>query len=278
VNDEPQKGVSYKDGTVAKWCLGIGEPKNLGLLLKVAPQTLSKKNMLTYWDTFGEVFGMPIRVVKLSSRDPQERAEAERMMRESGALTWALLPAGSEIELKETSRGDVFNVYDRRVERCNSEMSKIILGQTMTTDNGSSHSQAEVHLKILENIIFRDADFIRDIVNRKLIPFLLMHGFPVKDMRFDWNESIDWTPEQQIQIEQMLINSYEIDPKYFVEKYNIPVIGVKSSPTTPLRSSPPTPLQNNFVEVATFDKDSASRSLFSLKRDFGEGSVDSFFV
>jgi hypothetical protein len=234
-NDEPQKGYNYLDGDLAKWCIGVGDRKNLGLLLKLAPQSLSKKNMLAYWDVFGEIFGMPIRVAKTATRDPNEKANIEKMMQLMGAAGWALLPEGTEIDIKETTRGDAFNVYDKRIERCNSEISKGILAQTMTTENGSSYSQSEVHLEILKNVVYKDADFLRDLVNWQLLPFVERHGFPVKDLRFNWDESVDWTPEQQIQIEQMLLNSYDIDPKYFVEKYNIPVTGTKS----PLLTSNP---------------------------------------
>jgi phage gp29-like protein len=186
---------------------------------------------------FGEIFGMPIRIARTGSRDPNDKASIEKMMQLMGAAGWAVLPEGTEIDIKETTRGDAFNVYDKRIERCNSEMAKGILGQTMTTDNGGSLAQSEVHLEILKNIVYKDADFLRDIINWKLLPFMAMHGFPVQDLRFSWDDSVDWTPEQQLRIEQMLLGSYNIDPKYFAEKYNIPVTGTKS----PLLS-----LQNDF--------------------------------
>ena len=226
--DEPNKGYNYLDGDIAKWCIGVGDRKDLGLLLKVAPQSISKKNMLAYWDVFGEIFGMPVRVARTGTRDPNDRANIEKMMQLMGAAGWAVLPEGTEIEIKETTRGDAFNVYDKRIERCNSEISKGILGQTMTTDQGSSYAQSETHLEILKNIVYRDADFIRDLINWKLIPFMTIHGFPVKDLRFDWDESIDWTPEQQLKIEMMILQNYEIDPKYFAEKYNIPITAAKT--------------------------------------------------
>ena len=229
VYDDPlRQGYDYLNGDLSKWCIGVGGRKDLGLLLKVAPQSLSKKNMLAYWDAFGEIFGMPVRVARTGSRDPKERAGIEKMMQLMGAMGWAVLPEGTTVEFMETTRGDAFNVYDKRIERANSEMSKGVLLQTMTTDNGGSLAQSETHLEILKDRVEADADFIRDVVNWKLMPLMEMHGFPVQGMRFDWDESIDWTPEQQLKIEQMILGSYDIDPKYFAEKYNIPVTGVKS--------------------------------------------------
>ena len=151
-----------------------------------------------------------------------------------GAAAWGLFPEGTEIDIKETTRGDAFNVYDKRVERANSEISKGLLNQTMTIDNGSSLSQSEVHLEVFENVVESDADLVKDIVNDQLIPRMVKHGFPIKGLRFIYDESIDYTPEQQVLFETMIADRFEVDPKYFINKYNIPIIGKKQVPTQPL--------------------------------------------
>jgi phage gp29-like protein len=224
--DDPKKGISYRDGKIAQWCIEAGKPRDLGLLLKCSPPAISKKNMLAFWDGFGELFGMPIRVGKTISRDPAEIAKIEKMLTSMGAAPWALFPEGTEIDIKETTRGDAFNVYDRRVERCNSEISKGILNQTMTIDSGSSLSQSEVHLEVFKNVVEADADMVRDIINNRLIPFMIMHGFPVDGYRFEWDNAVEYTPDQMRNIEDMLLrNGYDIDPQYFVDKYNVSVTG-----------------------------------------------------
>ncbi len=52
---------------------------------------------------------------------------------------------------------------------------------------------------------------------------MVKHGFPLKGFRFDWDYSVDYTPEQQIAYETMVTDRYEIDPAYFAEKYSMPV-------------------------------------------------------
>lgn len=237
-SDDPSKGYDYRNSDMTEWCIEAGEARDLGLLLKVTPQTLSKKNMLAFWDQFGEIFGMPVRIGKTNSRDPGEHSKIEKMLNEMGAAAWGLFPEGTEIEIKETSRGDAFNVYDKRIDRANSEISKGILNQTMTIDSGSSLSQSEVHLEIFDEVVQADADFIRDLVNDQLIPRMLRHGFPFKGLRFYWDESIDYTPEQQVAYEGMITDRFEVDPEYFIEKYNIPIIGKKEY-TPQMLSRPP---------------------------------------
>jgi hypothetical protein len=230
--DDWQRGIRYREGKLAAWCIEAGKPRDLGLLLKCAPAALSKKNMLAFWDAFGELFGMPVRIGKTISRDPAEISKVEKMLSDMGAAAWGLFPEGTEIEIKETTRGDAFNVYDQRINRANSDISKCILNQTMTIDNGSSLSQSEVHLEILRNVIAADADMIRDIINNRLLAFMEMHGFPVGGHRFEWDETVEYNPDQMRDIEQMLLNAgYEIEPEYFAEKYNIPITG--RTPMTP---------------------------------------------
>lgn len=227
VGQEATKGISYRTGPLSEWCIEAGQKSDLGLLLKVAPQVLAKKNMLAFWDEFGELFGMPIRIGKTTSRDNKEINKIEQMLSGMGAAAWGLFPEGTDIDIKESTRGDAYNVYDKRIDRANNEISKGILNQTMTIDNGSSLSQSEVHLQVFENVVRADADFLRDMINDRLIPFLINHGFPFQNATFNYDESIDYTPEQQVSIDEMLINNFDIDPKYFAEKYNVPITGKK---------------------------------------------------
>ena len=225
-NDGPQDGISYLEGDYAKWVIGVGKPKDLGLLLNCCPEIISKKNMLAFWSAFGELFGMPIRIATTTSRDEKEIDKINQTLVDMGAMMSGVLPEGTTIEFKESSRGDAFNVYDRRIDRANSEISKGILNQTMTIDSGSSLSQSEVHLEVFENVIEADADFFKDVVNNKLIPFMVMRGFPVAGHTFVWDDSVDYTPEQQMTIEQMLLNNrYNIPSQYFTDKYGIPIEG-----------------------------------------------------
>lgn len=125
--------------------------------------------------------------------------------------------------VRQNGKGDAFNVYDKRIDRANSELSKLIIGQTMTIEDGSSLSQSETHLKVFQNLVESDCDMLRDIVNNQLIPRMVKHGFPVKGLRFEWDDAVDYAPEQQVAYETMVADRYEMDPSYFAEKYSMPV-------------------------------------------------------
>lgn len=252
--DSWKSGIDYRQPPFSAQLIEAGRPDELGLLLKAALHTIPKKNMLAFWDTFGEIFGMPMRIAKTASRDKKEIDRLNTMLVRAGASQTAVMPLDTELQFVESTRADAYNVYNQRVDRANSELSKLIIGQTMTIEDGSSLSQSQTHLQVLQNLVEADADMLRDIINNQLLPRMIGHGFPLKGFRFDWDYSIDYTPEQQVAYETMIADRYEVDPEYFAQKYSIPVGErrqpvpmlnayqspniVPNKPTTPTSSTP----------------------------------------
>lgn len=216
-------GIDYHKPPFSDWLIEVGQPDSLGLFLKAATQTIPKKNAMAFWDTFAEIFGMPMRIARTTTRDDKELGKMEKMLDEMGAAGWGLFQEGTDIDVVESSRGDAFNVYDKRIDRANTELSKLILLQTMTIEDGSSLSQSETHLKVFENVIDADCTMLSAVINTQLIPRMIRHGFPLKGLHFEWDDSVDYTPEQQRAYEDMILRNFEVDGKYFLEKYGIPV-------------------------------------------------------
>lgn len=115
---------------------------HVGILLKASQHTIPKKNVLAAWDVFSEIFGMPLRVANTGARDLKDIDRIEEMMARMGKACYAVLPNDTTIQFVESTKSDAFNVYDKRVDRANSEISKLIIGQTMTIEDGSSLSQS----------------------------------------------------------------------------------------------------------------------------------------
>lgn len=223
VGQDWTSGIDYRAEPFTDWLIEAGRPDDLGLYLKAATQTIPKKNMLAFWDSFGEIFGMPMRIARTTSRDPKVMSQLEKMLKDAGASQYMVAGQDTEIEFVESGKGDAFNVYDKRIDRANSELSKLIIGQTMTIEDGSSLSQSQTHLEVFQNLVDSDCTMLRDIVNNQLIPRMTKHGFPVKGLRFEWDNAVDYTPEQQVEYETMIADRYDVDPAYFAEKYSMPV-------------------------------------------------------
>lgn len=222
LGDDWKRGICYREKPYSDWLIEAGKKNGLGLYLKAALQTIPKKYVLAFWDSFAEIFGMPIRIANTASKDAGEQKKLAKMMEDMGAQAWAVLNEDTKIDIKESSKGDAFNVYDKRIDRANSELSKLVLLQTMTIDDGSSRSQSETHLTVFKNLIETICDMVRDLINNQLLPKMVAHGFPVAGLSFEWDDPVDYTPEQQLAIEQMVASTYDVPGSYFEKKYGIP--------------------------------------------------------
>ena len=49
-----------------------------------------------------------------------------------GKKSYAIFDKQTDVEIKENSKTDSFNVFDKKIERINKEISKGVVGQTMT--------------------------------------------------------------------------------------------------------------------------------------------------
>ena len=198
-------GIDYHEPEWAQNLVEVGKPDDLGLLLKASLHCIPKKNVLAAWDVFSELFGMPLRVATTGARDQKEIDRIEEMMQRMGLASYAVLPQGTTIQMIENAKTDAYNVYDKRVDRANSELSKLI--------------------KVFENLVEQDAKMLAYAINNQLIPRMIRHGFPLNGYHFAWDESVDYTPEQQMEYEKMVSDRYEVDGKYFADKYHMPVGG-----------------------------------------------------
>ena len=216
-------GIEYRKPPFVDCLIEAGQPDSLGLLLKAALHTIPKKHALSFWDCFAEIFGMPMRIARTTTRDPKEFNRIRDMIYNGASNLGMVTGMDTEIQFVESGKGDAFNVYDRRIDRANSELSKLVIGQTMTIEDGSSLSQSQTHLEVFENLVEADRDMLRDIVNNQLLPKMVRLGFPLNGLWFEWDYAVDYTPEQQIAYEKMVADRYEVDPSYFADKYGMPV-------------------------------------------------------
>lgn len=227
--DEPKRGIPYREGSLQKTAVEVGDPYSLGAYLKIAPSVIGKKNAQIFWDNFAERFGIPILYAKVDSRDKEERAKASNMLRNLGSNAWALFGSGVTIEKVETSTGDAFEVFDRRISRADEQISLALAGQTMSFTDGSSLSQAEVHERGFGEIKDKMARDLAANINTKLMPAMLLNGFPVQNCQFKWDDSYRYSPEEMLKVETLLLQHYDIKAEYFAEKYHVAIEGKKTA-------------------------------------------------
>lgn len=225
--------IDYTDPIINKYHLEIGERDNLGLLMIAAPYIIWKRGVMVAWAQFGEIFGMPIRIGRTDIEDPVKRVNMENFLQEMGQASWAVMAEDDEIELKEGVKSDAHEVFERMVVLCNSEMSKAMLGQTMTSDDGSSYSQANVHKEILD--LFGESDkwdflyFMRD----ELLPKMQMAGLMPTGIEPMYDQRVELDPKQRAEVILGLINSgkYKVSADNIQEYLGIEVEEIETTET-----------------------------------------------
>jgi hypothetical protein len=221
-------GTDYLEAPYNNWCIGVGKPKDLGLYLKAAPLVIWKKNALGAWSEFVEIFGSPIRIGKTNVRDEQTRANMESYLRNMAVASYGVFDTDDLIELVESNRSDAFQVFDMMIQRCNSEISKLILGQTGTLDEKAYVGSAEVQERVLKNVAYNDEFFIEGVLNYQLVPMMTRLGIFPEGVKITVKAEDDLSliEQSKIDIELIKTGKFTFTPDYLEEKYGSEAIPV----------------------------------------------------
>ncbi|SNS05771.1 Mu-like prophage protein gp29 [Humidesulfovibrio mexicanus] len=164
--------------------LKSGLPARGGLARLVAAAHMCKSYTLTDWLAFAEVFGMPLR---LGRYGPNASADDIRTLVSAvanlGTDAAAVIPDTMRIEMVDGGKGGSSGgqiLFQNLAEWLDRQVSKAVLGQTMTSDDGSSLGQAKVHNEVRKDILTADARQLAATINRDLVrPFVdLNYGPP----------------------------------------------------------------------------------------------------
>lgn len=132
--------------------------------------------------TFSEVFGMPIRIGRYPSGASKE--EIQKLLAAvagMGADAAAVIPVNMMIEMPgasiSASGGE--KLFGGMLQYWKEECSIAVLGQTMTTQDGSSLAQAKVHNLVREDIRDDDVEQAMATLQRDFVePFVILNFGP----------------------------------------------------------------------------------------------------
>jgi phage gp29-like protein len=188
-----------------------------GLVWPVSMLTLFKSMDARYWMALAEVHGMPWRVAKTKAGATEEdKLTALQTIIDLGHDAAVVLPDGVELELKEAAAATGKSDFHEKIVRWfNQEISKVVLGQTMTTEDGSSLAQAKVHDVVREDI--RDADLVDldDTLTAQLVTaFVRMNvSTDIDDAEIPQLQSVSKRPEDAKAAAEALRSLYEAKGK-----------------------------------------------------------------
>lgn len=206
--------------------LFVGSSTDLGLLAKAAPWVIYKRNTTADWAQFSEVFGMPIQEYIYETDDEEARARALQDANSIGSLATFIHGKDTELQLREAgNKTGTADVYERFVERCNSEISKLILGNTLTTEASDKGTQAlgTVHKKVEEKMALADRRYVLDVLNYDMTDIFARMGINTAGGKFCFPEKKDTDPNTDMSVLTQLHTTFSlpIDDDYLYEKFGI---------------------------------------------------------
>ncbi|WP_245427363.1 DUF935 domain-containing protein [Pleomorphomonas carboxyditropha] len=155
-----------------------GVTSRAGLARPAAWAFMLQAFTLQDWAGFTEVYGIPMRLGRYnqnaSDTDKRSLLNGLRMFANDGA---AIIPEGASVEMFKVEGSHGSAVFGGLLEYVDASISKLVVGQTMTADSGSSEAQAKVHNEVRLDIIKADCRQRARTVNRDLIQWAVALNF-----------------------------------------------------------------------------------------------------
>lgn len=161
-----------------------GLPVRAGLARLAAWSWMFKAFTQRDWAIFSQTYGQPIRVGKYGPGATE--ADKDTLFRAVANIAGdcaAIVPAGMLIEFVESkSIGASSDLYEKRADWLDRQVSKAVLGQTATTDAiAGGHAVGREHRQVQEDIERADARTVSAILNRDLVrPWIDLEYGPQK--------------------------------------------------------------------------------------------------
>lgn len=249
---------------VHKYKARSGHPARGGVLRVVAWMYLFKNYDIKDWVSFCEVFGMPLRLGKYNpSASEADKAALMEALIQIGTDAAGIIPDGTEIEFKEAAKVSSLNVYESLARYCDEQISKAVLGQTLTSDSGGgSFAQSKTHNEVRHDLTVSDCKTLAATLRRDLIRPLVLFNFGedrrIPYIRFDCEEAGDLKETADIYKTLICDISLPIPLAHLYKKFSIPKpengeevakpITVNSLPLTSQPMQQASPLNTEVIE------------------------------
>jgi phage gp29-like protein len=217
-------GLPYRDSAFPN-LIEVGQPRDLGLLCKAAPHIIYKRNGMGDFAQFAELFGQPIREGTYDGYDEMARIKLREDLENMGSSGIFIHPENTQINLIDApDKSGNSDLYIDLIALCNAEVSKLILGNTLTTDQGDKGTQAlgTVHQDVEDKIAHSDRRFVLDTLNYDLTDVFASLGINTTNGEFVFEEKTHVDLSQRVIIDMQLASRVPIDDDYWYETYDIP--------------------------------------------------------
>lgn len=142
-------------------------PYGHSLLSKCYWPVTFKTGGMRFWVNFTEKYGMPLLIGQYTRGASQEETEKlAEILSNMTEDTVIVTPSDININMHEAAKSTSVDLYKELINHCNSEISKAILSQTLTTElQTGSYSAAQTHFRIRREVILSDVRLVEVTMN-----------------------------------------------------------------------------------------------------------------
>lgn len=156
----------------------MGIPLRRGVARSAAWAFMLQSFSLKDWAAFSEVYGMPLRIGRYpASASPDDIRTLLRAVRSIASDAAAVIPTTMELEFAKVDGQHGTAVFGGLISYVDKQVSKAIVGQTMTADEGGSLAQAKVHNEVRLDIVRADGRQIGNTISRDVIEAFVSFNF-----------------------------------------------------------------------------------------------------
>lgn len=221
VSDDPvKKGISYDVDELFPVLPYNGD---LGLLANAAQDVISLRINQSAWSEHIQLYTSPKMVVKTSVTDPTQINQLFESLQQMNRSTVTVMDKNDDFQMYVNYATN--SPYPTFAQELKDNITRLIIGQTMTTQSGASLSQAQVHQNTFDYIITSDCTLVESIFNTIIIPRLYRLGATrLNGARFayDTTERVDITTKFNWLV-QLTQNGYDVPADYVTDLTGIPV-------------------------------------------------------
>ena len=222
INDYDVTGYSYRTPEYEKNLLEFGKADDLGLLLVISIPVIYKRNSLGDWAQYSELAGNNFRSIKMTTTDRTKREAVTKAIDDAGSSGIVSLPEGVDLDFIRNSSQSSNQLFENFNKTMSDSILRLILGQTMTTDDTGegSYARAKVSYQVEQNIFSNDKTYFLDFMNYHFIHKLPYWGFSDKG-EFIFEEIDTKTRREKIEEDKILNEIRPLPQKYLEDKYDI---------------------------------------------------------
>lgn len=179
-----------------------GSADDLGLLAQITLLSIYRRYGMFNYSRYAELAAENFTQLKTkgyTSDANMDKIQSALSNRASGLLE---VPEGVELESESQTSSQQNQLFEGYIRNLKEELAILILGQTMTTFDGSSRSQAEVHSDEQKDIFYEDDVFVLNELNHNFKKYIKFWDSSMNPDKLEFFYTPDTDRELRVKLDE----------------------------------------------------------------------------